>query len=430
MPPQLNTTSSTTAPSYTTTGLSDLDKAYLVTVYTRPKPHSSASQWTLAYALDKLGITDGDITDSLANASTFQQRRQDLAIWIASEMASNAAKGGPESAPAAALDADDDDDADGDLEKYGWCNDDDPVIDPPEIADTSSDDVPVDGGPQSAAAILGTTLWTPGQTIVYKFQQEGKGFEHRQKQFKYYLKKYLENVNLDIIEDSDLISDMFDNPKRPAPPAVHYVYFGTKPDYKHSRSWCKRGRRALGWTNPRQDVPERGEKGGMANTTFYISVPPNEQDAGSEGAQFESRRYQHEMGHLFGLIHEQDNPNSKLKKKKIDPLTGYYTFFDMSSIMLYSKLEGYDPTASPTPWNIKPSTYDKAFLTVSPWTLLASYFVLTHIFVGRVYILSPVRTGKLLFEQHWTLWVPTLLWLSTTSSMHSTNTSRSAQQNG
>lgn len=330
------------------TELSDTDRAFLVICYTRNKPHTLANEWDLGYALDKFGIT-GETKDYILNERSSAERRQKLAIYIATKVSGTAPSlpDGPLDAPTApstAKGADNDQD-------IGWCKND--ILGYNDEASSGGLAPAVAGsGPLSAASLIGAHLWTPGDTIYYYFQQTGAAYTYRQGKFREFLGHYTNVTNLTFTEvmNTTTIGQI---------PAIR-IFFD---NYDIDDNWSKRGKMAIGWSNPSPANPTLGREGGLVDTTIYLCTPDTQPGAGTSRLMYEQRKYYHELGHIFGLIHEHDSPAS-LANGSPDPLVGVYTYFDPHSVMLYPNIP-LNGRSSTTQINYTPSATDYAFLTVS-----------------------------------------------------------------
>ncbi|THH27511.1 hypothetical protein EUX98_g6673 [Antrodiella citrinella] len=366
MPPDMNEQRINVPPNYS---LTDLDKAFVVINYPRKEPAQEAPEWTLAHALDVVGVDASAKANILARTDDADDVRLAFTLWTAANHAlehhpttpSHAPHSGKlPTAPAYSATKPAPHPVPKDEDKRDWCA-------------TGRSSTPGGGigadpyGPAHAVTVVNASLWLPGDSIKYWYQQKlYQGpivdglFEpriNRVERLESVFKEYEAVVNVKFVEaKSEADSDV-------------RIWF-KESDGVQERSWC--------WiAKDSKDSSKKNDPsicGGNERTTMYLNLPRSDPQSKNKVKTEErlNRTCRHEVGHLLGLLHEHSSPKTKTVSK-VDPTAAAWTDYDPKSIMLYPKIplknseEEHktglvDQEVEMTERNVVLSDKDKAFL--------------------------------------------------------------------
>ncbi|KAH8077868.1 hypothetical protein BXZ70DRAFT_690995 [Cristinia sonorae] len=338
MPRDMNEQDIEVKPNYV---LSDTDRAFMVIHYPRPSPSSEAPTWTLAKALKHLGVDSTTAKKIVADQADADKVRARFTQWNAvggnTEKTGDREKPtGPDhsiSAPPPPA-----------IDKRDWCAS--AQITEPKNPKLSDNRVAL-----YAATVTGDSLWQPGETIKYWYQQtlyrtpvtDGI-FEPRIRRV-----ELLESVFAEYEATAHI---NFVEAKSEAEADVRICFRETGSN--HERSWSRIGKDCR--DPSRKNDPAAW--GGDERTSLYLNLPridlrePNKTDLEASVM----RTCRHQVGHILGLTHEHPSSDSGAE--------------EFASIMLYPHSSGNpgdkldDKEVLRTEKNVNLSSTDKALLQV------------------------------------------------------------------
>lgn len=366
MPRHLNEQNIEIGPNYK---LSEHDKAFMVIHYPHPKPLPGASTWTLKYALGVVGVDYDSKTRILEHAGDVDTLRQAFALWNTEQHKIERASPGKRrkigSHQHAAVHLKP-------RERSHWC-----------ATGRSAHGGGIAADPLGAAyavSIINASLWLPGDTIKYWYQQSAyrcpvvEGDRQPRKSRVHRLQSiFLEYESVANVKFKEAESEA-DSDAR--------IYFREDDWDEFDQSWCMVG----------MMCKDPGTKydpnilGGEERTTLYLNLP--QEDTGeSVNQRLLDRECRHEIGHLLGLVHEHLSPKQVKAGEAQNTTTPQWTAFDPQSIMLYPRQNPGQDGAALDEAQLKSiegitalSTKDKAFLQVccSHQDLLSLYLPGNH----------------------------------------------------
>ncbi|THH31771.1 hypothetical protein EUX98_g2429 [Antrodiella citrinella] len=300
MPPEMNLQHVSVGNNYV---LSPLDKAYMVINY----PFQIKDpQWTLSHALDIAGVS-GTAKQAILAEKDADNVREKFSVWNATQRAASSAPRRDIDDP---VDDDNGEEVNGEIEH--WCG-------------TESPNTELTEGVARGVGGSNGYLWNRGDTIRYRFQQA--------------LYRPPAVLNATRTSKRDALLAAFQEWEGPSGlhfqednenPDVHIWFADDHPDtVKHSQSnecWTTLGTQVRGYNNTADSV----KGAGSPLTSMYLDL------RGLEAVDLR-RRCLHETGHLVGLLHEHEGPNTRTvpAPRAFDVELGIWTAWDPKSIMLY-----------------------------------------------------------------------------------------------
>lgn len=334
--------------------LSELDKAYIAIHYPRDAPAPEAPEWTLEYALNAAGVPADSVKSIMLHKGNADKVRDLFSLWNASshaiqrDLAPKPPFGKPEKPQRDIIKPPAHD-------KRDWCATSRTAV---------AGGVPADpDGPAHAVSVVNASLWLPGDTIRYWYQQtlyqgpivDGL-FEPRTSRV-----DRLESV----FREYEAVANIkFEEAKSEADSDVR-IWFRELDQTGQDRSWC--------WIAKTCKDPNRKNDaafGGNERTTFFLNLPriDHHDPHRAKREALRNRVCRHEVGHLLGLLHEHPS-------RKVTATSAEWAAWDPKSVMLYPKVptqkagvEGKDALDAAAfemaESNVVLSDKDKAFLQV------------------------------------------------------------------
>ncbi|KAJ6627702.1 hypothetical protein B0H10DRAFT_1993760 [Mycena sp. CBHHK59/15] len=364
MPPEMNLERINVPPNYV---LSDMDKAFMAINYPRPTPHADAPMWTLDYALKVAGV-DVPVSQKIktAKGDVAEIRRLFTAFSVARHALASPASGVNPSGTASTM---------GPVSSLSLAND---TLFP---ADTwcGCVDPFVDAVSAPEGVLHGfvnqNTFWAHNSVVTYGFldppvdpdakrgvKPKGVVTKYRMERVAEALERYEAHVSIkfkyvDIAALKLNLEEADDRLK-----CQVRISFGDVVRYYDAKGqlagtlygWSDFGTTALVTAFD----PAKQKKGGEKWATIFLGGQPRDgpsEITRSQMDQADATLY-HELGHMLGLWHEHDSPNSEVYGKALaDPAVA--TMFDPDSVMLYSNIQ-YLGSLRRSTLNSKPSQTD------------------------------------------------------------------------
>ncbi|KAF7299403.1 ZnMc domain-containing protein [Mycena indigotica] len=337
--------------------LSLQDKAFMIINYPRPKPHESALEWTLEYAL-KVSSVDQETTQSILDAHKTGEIIAVRALFNAFQLTAriNKTTSKPGPVPNGA--------SNGTLPRKSNQHPPDSPLEQPTDEWCLTFDDQIDAGATGDGLreiSARQRLWLPHQQIKFGFfdisERGCEATEFRKIRVRNALKLYMEHTSLVFVEvegdefrslDFSKASDRAKCPLR--------IAFGNleKVDGKVRYGWSQNGKKitTFEFAGPGNAYGAPGPKyatlwlGGQP-LTESTNLPVPESDRATASIY-------HELGHVLGLLHVADPPSSQLKNSQ-NVVSSLLSFLvDTKSVMFYPSK---DPTklelnTSPSPTDL------------------------------------------------------------------------------
>ncbi|KAF7344143.1 ZnMc domain-containing protein [Mycena venus] len=365
--------------------LSDMDKAYMVINYPRPKPHALAPTWTLDYALKVSGVDNattqdiknakGDVTKIRAVFTAFQVAARIKAAGLAPANGVDSSTPNDTSAPADGVNSGvNGTNTNGNSSPNGISN-------PNGTSNTngaaSGASTPTDTGlipadkwcgeiapvPASSTpdgvqhgVVVERILWLPYDTVTYGFMDSADiATDYRKDRVRKAVNLYMQHTSIKFVEVE--INKL--NLDQPIARSLCKIRIGFGPIQTLTDAvrwgWSFTGKAAI-------DSAFNGDGGriGKKWTTTYLGGQALHDDSELSAADLAmaNATVYHELGHCMGLKHEHASPQTQIATTESIPDYLAATLFDPSSVMLYSDLPYKKPVGVISTLNQTPSATD------------------------------------------------------------------------
>ncbi|KAJ7493835.1 hypothetical protein FB451DRAFT_1122358 [Mycena latifolia] len=338
--------------------LSDMDKAYMVINYPRPTPHASAPMWTLEYALKVSGVDDATTQNILSAKGNVTKIR---AIFTAFQVAARAKTLPPPNdanpsspngnAPANGANGTVANADPGLTPADTWCA----VVNPGENSNVPSD--------VAHGVVVESLLWLPQDVVTYGFMDsidpQAIATPYRQDRVNKALALYMQHTSI-TFKQVDIRGLDFSQPYARSLCKIRISFGATNivPNGSTRWGWAVVGTNAIGFEfDPALDPTGRP---GAKWTTVYLGGQAlnSDKELTADNLAMSNATVYHELGHVLGLRHEHDSPNSLINGAGSIPDVLAASMFDEKSVMLYRNLPyKADPTTK-SRFNQIPSNTD------------------------------------------------------------------------
>ncbi|KAJ6575756.1 hypothetical protein DFH09DRAFT_1361850 [Mycena vulgaris] len=386
MPSAMNLERVNVAPN---NALSDMDKAYMIINYPRPTPHSSAPMWTLDYALKVSGV-DAATTQDIKNAKGDVTKIR--AVFTAFQVAARAKTLPPPNgvnpsrpngtAPANGVNGSDVNGSTGaptngapngtstEAPTNGaangvtptstdatltpsdtWCA----VINPPDNSNVPNDAL--------HGVVTERMLWLPYEVITYGFMDASDPLSvattYRKDRVNAALALYMQHTSIRFkLEDIRGLDFSQLSAQKQCQVRISFGPTNTMENGSIRWGWSYVGKDAIG--SAFDSALDPTGRPGAKWTTIYLGGQPLNSDTEVTAANLAmaNTTVYHELGHVLGLRHEHDSPQSAIAGGGgiADALAA--TMFDPSSVMLYADLPYKANSAIKSTLNQRPSNTD------------------------------------------------------------------------
>ncbi|KAJ6541052.1 hypothetical protein DFH09DRAFT_1089612 [Mycena vulgaris] len=390
MPSAMNLERVNVAPN---NALSDMDKAYMIINYPRPTPHSSAPMWTLDYALKVSGV-DAATTQDIKNAKGDVTKIR--AVFTAFQVAARAKTLPPPNgvnpsrpngtAPANGVNGSDVNGSTGtptngapngtstEAPTNGaangvtptstdatltpsdtWCA----VINPPDNSNVPNDAL--------HGVVTERMLWLPYEVITYGFMDASDPLSvattYRKDRVNAALALYMRHTSIRFkLEDIRGLDFSQLSAQKQCQVRISFGPTNTMENGSIRWGWSHVGKDAIG--SAFDSALDPTGRPGAKWTTTYLGGQPLNSDTEVTAAHLAmaNTTVYHELGHVLGLRHEHDSPQSAIAGGGgiADALAA--TMFDPSSVMLYPNLPYKANSAIKSTLNQRPSNTDLGLL--------------------------------------------------------------------
>ncbi|KAJ7209191.1 hypothetical protein GGX14DRAFT_697875 [Mycena pura] len=318
--------------------LSDMDKAYMVIVYPRAAPLSSAPTWTLESALQVFGVdsvTAQAIEDAYAQGDIASGRTKFLTFLVYTRLGTQV-PAAPTLIPADT-----------------WCN----AILPTNISGVPN--IVLHG------KALEDLLWLPHEEVTFGFLDatptlpDSSPTEYRKRRVRKALDLYMQHCSIYFREVDVARLDFTTLAAQQA--CTIRIAFGRSPQVRMD------GSHLWGWSYCGKEAKYLQTKNSPQFATVWIGGQALNSDAELSAdplaLEWADAILYHELGHVLGLRHEHADPNPAAQSMTSIPDILVSSLLDPRSIMLYAE----SPYTSPNEWfkltwNSKPSPTDTQIL--------------------------------------------------------------------